>query len=128
EDYKSLMANLYPDRAKADQFISQISMLSHAMEAGWIDADRYTEAVGLLEKKFNDTTGTMGEFAIQAARNIESHLGDGLFKILKGNFDDIGQAFSDMLLRMAAEVAAANVARSLFGNYDKTGQIGGLIG
>jgi phage-related minor tail protein len=91
----------------------------------------YAETQAHLEKMSKvsqDTASEMDEFAREAARSIQNSLGDGLYSILSGNFDDIGQKFADTLTRMAADAAAANLAGVLFGDYGKTGQIGGLVG
>jgi lambda family phage tail tape measure protein len=49
--------------------------------------------------------------------------------MLKGNFSDIASSFTDMLLKMAANAASINLGNAIFGgNFDKTGQIGGLLG
>lgn len=91
----------------------------------------YEETQAHLEKMgkvSQETASEMDEFAREAARSIQNSLGDGLYSILSGNFDDIGQKFADTLIRMAADAAAANLAGALFGDYGKSGQIGGLIG
>lgn len=91
----------------------------------------YAETQAQLEKMSKvsqDTASEMDEFAREAARSIQNSLGDGLYSILSGNFDDIGQKFAETLTRMAADAAAANLAGVLFGDYGKTGQIGGLVG
>ncbi|MGB3290932.1 MAG: phage tail length tape measure family protein [Burkholderiaceae bacterium] len=80
------------------------------------------------EIKSEKTFDQVGEFALEAARGIQNSLGDGLYDILSGNFDDIGSRFGDMILRMAADAAAANLAQAMFGNFDATGQIGGILG
>ncbi|MBO1765165.1 hypothetical protein JQN64_28765, partial [Escherichia coli] len=41
-----------------------------------------------LAKVSQDTSDQMSEFAVQAARNIETSLGDGLYDLLSGNFDN----------------------------------------
>ncbi|MCQ9615943.1 phage tail tape measure protein [Paenalcaligenes niemegkensis] len=129
EEFSTLMAGLFPERAKADQFIVQVDMLNQALEAGWINADMFAESVIKLEDQFSETAGSMSEFAVQAARDIQTHLGDGLYDIVTGNFKGIGDRFADMLLRMATDAAAANLAGALFGDYGSTGKIGGgLLG
>jgi hypothetical protein len=80
------------------------------------------------EIKTEKTFDQVGEFALEAARGIQNSLGDGLYDILSGNFDDIGSQFGNMITRMVADAAAANLASALFGDYDKSGQIGGIIG
>jgi len=81
-----------------------------------------------LSKVSQETATEMDEFSREAARSIQDSLGDGLYGLLSGNFDDIGQKFAQTLTRMAADAAAANLAGALFGDYGKTGQIGGLLG
>lgn len=86
---------------------------------------RMTEQYGIVHEK---TMDGVSEFTLEAARNIQNSLGDGLYSILTGNFQDIGQSFGDMITRMVADAAAANLAEALFGNYSKDGEVGGLIG
>lgn len=81
-----------------------------------------------FSKVTESTTSDMGEFAKEAARNIQQSLGDGLYGLLTGSFDNIGLAFAQMLARMAADAASAQIARALFGDYDKGSGIGGLVG
>lgn len=81
-----------------------------------------------MAKVSQSTSDDMGQFAVQAARSIQSSLGDGLYDILSGNFDNIGQSFANTILKMVADAEAAQLAKALFGDYDKSGQIGGLIG
>lgn len=93
--------------------------------------DAYEETQKVLKdlsKVAQDVEDDMGQFAIQAARDIESALGDGLYDILTGNFNDIGTAFANTVLRMVANAQAAQLSKALFGDFDKTGSIGGLIG
>jgi len=99
------------------------------------DLDQYLVRIGELpewleeyELKAEKTFDKTGEFALEAARSIQNSLGDGLYDILSGNFDDIGAKFGETIMRMAADAAAANLAGALFGNYDKNGQVGGIIG
>jgi tape measure domain-containing protein len=70
----------------------------------------------------------MSEFAIQAARNIESELGDTLYNTLTGNFDNIGSSFGQLMAKMVAQAAAAQMSIALFGDFGTTKKIGGLVG
>lgn len=68
-------------------------------------------------------------FTTRAAENIQDELGDNLEDLLKGNFDGIVASWTQMLSQMAAQAAAANLNNALFGqDYDKSGEIGGLLG
>ena len=70
----------------------------------------------------------LNQFSIQAARNIESILGNSLYDALSGKFNNIGDAFADMIKRMTADLMASQLASLLFGNYGNNNQMGGIIG
>lgn len=67
-------------------------------------------------KELGDEISASGEIYKNLIENIQSELGDGLYSAMKGNFDNIGDAFLDMLLKMAADAAAANITKGLFGD------------
>lgn len=123
-----VLDELYPDQAATNDYLSKLALLTEGLNNGTLSAEQYYEAVDKLEEKFNETTDGMTEFAVQAARNIQDALGDTLEDLLSGNFDNIGSKFADMIFKMAANAAAANLAQALFGDFGKSGQIGGLIG
>jgi phage-related minor tail protein len=91
------------------------------------DAERKKQADDAL-KQANQTVDQISQFAVQAARNIESILGSTLYNALKGNFNNIGQAFADMVMRMSAELMASQIGKVLFGGLGSGGQGGGLVG
>ena len=121
-------------RTPAEKLAIELSRLDELLAAG-MDWDTYARAVfaahdayDALAVKVEETLTKADEFALEAARNIQSYLGDSLFNVLDGNFDDIGKSFGNMLKRMAAEALAADLARSMFGDYAKTGKAGGWLG
>lgn len=128
EEFAKLMNDLYPEKAKGDQYIAQLTQLSSALEQGWINADQFSDAVDRLNQNFEKDTGEMGEFAKEAARGIQNSLGDGLYQIMQGNFKNIGSAFLQMLQKMAADALAAQIAKKLFGDFDSGGGLGGIFG
>jgi hypothetical protein len=61
--------------------------------------------------------------------NIQRNFGDVLYNGLNGNFKDIGDGFKQMLLRMAADAAAAKIAESIFGSgAGGSSTMGGIAG
>lgn len=78
--------------------------------------------------KLDETAVKLNEFTLQAARNIQDTLGQGLYDVMEGNFSSIGRLFGDMVKRMIAEAASADLARLLLGDYAKTGAVGGAFG
>lgn len=77
-----------------------------------------------------EATDDWTEFATQAARNIQDALGQTIADTLSGDFQNIGQMWKNLLIRMASEAAAAQIGAALFGGYGKGGNsdIGGLFG
>ena len=68
-------------------------------------------------------------FADQAARNIQSALGDTLYDTFKGSTDKILDRWVDLLLRMIAEAKAADLAKALVGGDNEFGRwLGNLLG
>lgn len=102
------------------------------LEKGLLTPAQYSEASAEAAKavaeNFQGATEEMSEFARQAARSIQSTLGDTLYDVLDGNFNDIGDSFSKMLKRMAADLLASEVSKFLLGNYGSSGQMGGIFG
>jgi phage-related minor tail protein len=123
-----VLAELYPDQEQTNEYLSKLTLLTDGLHNGTLSAEEYSDAVTKLDEKFSETADGMSEFALQAARNIQDSLGDTLYDVLSGNFDNIGSKFADMILKMAANAAAANLAKALFGDFGMSGQIGGLIG
>lgn len=132
-EYEKLLAQIgigsmqFRTQAQEEQALASAQTLDFLEK----EAAAYQENQDRLEalaKVSQDTSEQMSEFAVQAARNIQTSLGDGLYDLLTGNFDNISARFGEMVLRMASDAAAANLAGALFGDYGKSGQIGGLLG
>lgn len=81
-----------------------------------------TEQTGEAAEK---TAGAMSTFADQASRNIQNALGDTLEQVLSGNFSNIGRMWTQLLVRMAAQAAAARLSQLIFGTVF---QAGGSLG
>lgn len=113
-----------------------LEALDKQFESLQISPDDYQaqlQALDTIHKKTIDDlqkqSDTAGQFALQAAKSIQSSIadalsGDGAKKGFKGFLDGL----DDMLRKAAAQIVAADIAKYLFGNYDKTGQVGGLAG
>lgn len=61
------------------------------------------------------------------AENVQRNLGDVLYNGLNGKFSGIGEMFKQMLLRMAADAAAAKLTQSMFGSSPGGGWAGSLM-
>lgn len=115
-------------RTEAEKYADELDKLNYLLSYGAIGYGTYQRAVKELENEFKSSTDSMSEFAIQAARNIQDALGDQLYNVLTGNFDDIGESFGQMIAKMVAQATAAQLGNWLFGDFGKTNAIGGLAG
>lgn len=108
-------------------FLREIEQVEQALSRGLISPEQ-AEAI---KKRMADALQPVSEadaWAVQAAKNIQDALGENLYQMLDGNFENIGKSFGNMLKRMAAEAMAAQLGRTLFGDVAKTGNVGGWLG
>jgi hypothetical protein len=122
-------------RTPAERLNVELARLNDLLKQGAIDWDTYSRAVfdaqdGFDEamKKGKDVVNEVDVFAKRAAENIQDYLGQGLYDLAKGNFDNILTSFTDMITRMIAEAAAADLAKWLFGDLVKGGSGSGILG
>lgn len=122
-------------RTPTEQLAAELARLQYLLDEGYLSWDTYARAVMKAQEtadraaeNFKQKTTEMDEFAKNAAQNIQRYLGDNLYNIMTGNFQSIGQEFSNMILRMVAEAQAAQIARYLFGDLVKGGEGGGVLG
>lgn len=108
------------------EFIRNLEQIDMLTERGFLtpeQAEQIKTALGGFNRELSDADAYMRQFYENAQRT----LGDGLYEMMQGNFDNIGAAFSAMVQRMIAEAAAADIMRSLFGGMGGGGG-GGLLG
>lgn len=119
-------------RTPAEALSMELVRLNDLLQRGAIDWDTYSRAVFAAQDAFDKSTKkveTQAEgLAKKFAENMQDLLGQGLYDMMTGNFKNIGQAFSQMVIRMVAEAEAANLARALFGGMVSGGSGGGILG
>lgn len=86
------------------------------------------ERIKEVQTDLDRAKNQFGEFAIQAARNIQTTLADFLFDPFKDGLKGMLDSFEQTLRRMAAEALAAQLGKKLFGDIDKGGSLGGIAG
>lgn len=123
-EYQSFIDDV-TGRADIARLEQQTKWLEYARNIGAITAQEFESGISSIYPVAEDATDTLSVFGEQAARNIQTYFGDNLYKALKGDFDNILSGFVDMLGRMAAEAAAANLAESILGG--KSGGGGGFL-
>lgn len=109
-----------------------MQFLTQAFEAGKISAEQYTEAVqtalGTINEKTEETSTTLEEMAKKAGQNIQDAFAEFLYDPFADGLDGMLKGFGEMLRRMAAEAAAAQIARSLFDWGTTGGGSGSWVG
>src|SRR5690606_39878521 len=94
---------------------AQTARIKELQAAGLLsegEADAAVKKIVDAYRKANDEGVKVFDNFVQ---NVQRNMGDGLYKAMKGNFDNIGDAFLDMLLRMTADAAAPNLSKAMFG-------------
>lgn len=120
-DLARLLANT--QTAKDAKTAAELATLDRALAAGKITKTQYEEATAGIKQDLDE----MGEFAKQAARNMQDAFADFFMNFNKGT-DDILANFLNAIQKMIAQAAAAQLLKLLFGDMDKTGNVGGIIG
>jgi hypothetical protein len=98
-----------------------------------ISQDTYNRAAAQAEESFKKASAGAGQFGIdmsQIAKDLGSNLNDSLREFLFDPFAEgtqsMGDKFSELLRRMAADIAAAQIMQTLFG--EQVGSGTGLVG
>lgn len=100
--------------------------LQRLYDAGKISLGEYAAATQRLEKEYSDTLAKnadknkvwaldMAEISRNASRNIHQVFADFLFDPFEGGLKGMLEGFSNMLRRMVADAAAAQILSGLFG-------------
>ncbi|MDT8372013.1 MAG: tape measure protein [Gammaproteobacteria bacterium] len=97
-----------------------------------LSEEQYTRAVEQAQERManstEETMDKMTQFAQQAANNMQDAFADGFFDLFTGKTNDLAETFSNMLQRMAADLAASSLLNFLVGDFGGSGQLGGIIG
>jgi hypothetical protein len=114
----------YPEHiAFLEKELERRALLSDALSGKERKAYESEDAIKALQ-----SLKEMDEFAKSAAKNIQDTLADFLFDPFADGLDGMAQKFGQTIQRMVADAAAAQLARSLFGDMGKTGEVGGWVG
>lgn len=109
-------------QGQINDLTAQYGALDRALKASDISTREYADALDALDEKFGSITQPIADasdkidaFADQAQRNIQTALGGTFERLFAGEFNSIGDLWSDMLKKMAAQAAANFVVNQLFG-------------
>lgn len=115
---------------------AEVERYSELLKAGAIDQKTFDMAVADsaadMERAMKNSLDSLKSSAqgaqdhlnavlIGFQTNVQRNMGDTVFRTLSGDFQSIGDAWKTMLLRMASDAIAANLANSIFGGGGKGG-------
>lgn len=115
------------------KYSDTIEGLNKLLQAGTITQEQYNRAVKGAQDEFDKATAKAQVWAFdmeaagkRASENIQDALAEFLFDPADKGFKGMLKGFVDTLRKMAAEAAAANILKNLFG-ADGIGGKGGLL-
>ncbi len=118
------------------KFNDQLSKTRNLLDEGVINEAEFNKEMTKLAKSYNENfvepaelyTKRMSQFAIQAARNMQTSFAQFLYDPFKDGLKGMLTGFIDTLRKMAAEAAAAKIFDKLLGTKNAAGvSTGGLL-
>jgi hypothetical protein len=123
--------------AKFDGLVTLTERLVEEMNAGRVSATDYARAVEVLGLRFKElepagteTLAKLGTAAEDAGKDIQDTLGNTLARVLRGDFDSIGDLWASLLAQMAADAAKAQLSQffNLGSLVSGASGVGGFLG
>jgi len=135
EDVDSLTRGLMTEQeATLERYIESMNTLNKAQREGITILGGYDEASRRVFEQYQKDLDKAAEDTSQisiawdeALRGIQGHLADYLFDPFKDGLDGMLDGFIEVIRRMAAEAAAAQIMDSIFGSTTQSGQREGGI-
>lgn len=113
-----------------DAYVQYAADLENAAVAKDALADE--KRIGAARQVFVEAEKKAAEDALQVwenfTENVQGNLGDGLYDMMRGNFDNIGDAFLSMLQRMMADAMAADIMNAILPGSGGSGGTASLLG
>jgi len=122
-------------RTPMERLSAAYEHLNSLVSVGAITQETYSRAVAAAQAEFDDSVNksskALDKFAENAAKNIQDSLADWLFDPFKDGVDGMIGNFERFVRRAAAEAAAADLTKRLFGSFgggSGEGVLGGIVG
>ena len=136
-DLKALENSLGTEtELEQQEYEKRIALLAESLSRKEISQQEYNNLIekeqeahqNKLEEISKNSNDGMTQYAIQAARDIQSAFSNFFFDAMEGKFDDLVGSFKKTLDRMVANLLASQLLNFLLGDFGKTGKLGGLAG
>lgn len=123
-------------RTAQERYDAEIARYRELLDAGAISQDVFNRALQAAQQRLEaaaqetrDAGDEMSQYAVGAARSIQSAFADFLFDPFENGLKGMLRSFADIIRRMIAEAAAARTLGWLLGpSFGATGQLGGVLG
>ncbi len=115
-------------RTNAEKYAAEVERLEWLLSKGAITQELMNRGLDAAKEKYRQTGNELAEVSKRLAQEIQSSLGDALYNVMSGKFDDIGDAFADMLMRMMADLMSSQIMKWLAGNNWQSGNFSGILG
>lgn len=128
-DFFSRSSNI--DSESFNQLIIKIREVGKETDATDAEMKALLDKAGAaFNENYSEKLDAMSEYAISAARNMQSAFADFLFDPFAKGADGMLAAFGNTIRRMVAEAASAQIMEGLLGKQSKDGgfSLGGLAG
>ena len=102
-------------RTPMETYQATLGELNDALELGVINQETYSRALEEAQVTLDEATNRWTVFKDQAARNTQDIIADTLVNGFEDGAKGILKSFGDMLLQMAAQAVAADIAGKIFG-------------
>ncbi len=130
EDFKQRIRDVIDPTAALKETILDLK-LALELASSAAEKEKISEAIermyGQIDQIENGAS-EMSQYAVKAAREIQSAFTDFLFDPVSDGMDGMLAKFAITLHQMASEALAAQLAEKMFGDYGKTGKMGGWVG
>jgi hypothetical protein len=128
-------------RSRASQIEAlseQLAFVRSQMSSGAGDAETLRRALQVLGEQMGalesntqglgERLGQLDEESREVALSMQDAFGASLLSAMEGNAKKIDRIWGDLIKRMVAQAAAARLFQTLFGDFAKTGNVGGYVG
>jgi hypothetical protein len=109
--------------AKSAKKDADKALLDRKLAARDISQRQYEQGMKVIEGELD----TMGEFAKRAAQNMQDAMAEFFIDPTAKGMQSIAESFGKAVQKMIAQAAAAQLGKLLFGDMDKSGNLGGWI-
>jgi hypothetical protein len=129
QEYASLLSGT---RTDIEQHAAVVQRIVELFAAGVIPStEAYKDILQRVNEEFvksQEEVSELNEFMIQAARETQRIIADSLVSSFDEGFKGIIRGFGEMLRDLAAQAAAAQIGKFLFGDVGGSGGLGGVVG